>query len=343
MAIKKVQLKNFTVFEEANIDFCEGINVFIGENGTGKTHLMKLIYSACQAVDPKVSFSQKIVKTFRPDDFRISRLINRKPGTSSASVKVYADKENLTKFLSASFSTKTKKWDAEVKNEESWESKFNDLKSTFIPAKEILSNSYNIISAVEKNNVEFDDTYLDIIHSAKVDISAGRDANSKKNQLNRLEKIIEGKVLFDAVKDKFYLKQGQSKVEFNLVAEGIRKIALLWQLMKNGTLERGAVLFWDEPEANINPLHIPLIVDMLLELQSNGVQMFISTHDYILAKYFEIKTKNVDNILFHALYKVQDSGMKCESGKTFRDLKNNTITAAFEDLLDEVYEKGLGE
>ena len=57
MAIKKVQLTNFTVFESETIEFCEGINVFIGENGTGKTHIMKLIYSACQAVDPKVSFS----------------------------------------------------------------------------------------------------------------------------------------------------------------------------------------------------------------------------------------------------------------------------------------------
>jgi len=49
--------------------------------------------------------------------------------------------------------------------------------------------------------------------------------------------------------DRFYLKpENQAKIEFNLVAEGIRKIALLWQLIKNGTLEKGSVLFWDEPE-----------------------------------------------------------------------------------------------
>ena len=28
-----------------------GINVIIGENGTGKTHLMKALYSACQSAD----------------------------------------------------------------------------------------------------------------------------------------------------------------------------------------------------------------------------------------------------------------------------------------------------
>ena len=46
MAVKRIQLDNFTVFEEADIDFNPGINVLIGENGMGKTHVMKLLYSA---------------------------------------------------------------------------------------------------------------------------------------------------------------------------------------------------------------------------------------------------------------------------------------------------------
>ena len=38
--------------------------------------------------------------------------------------------------------------------------------------------------------------------------------------------------------DRFYLKPGtQAKLEFNLVAEGLRKIALLWQLIKTDTGE----------------------------------------------------------------------------------------------------------
>ena len=336
MAIQKIQLSNFTVFEQLDFEFCEGVNVFIGDNGTGKTHLMKLIYSACKAADPRISFSQKIVNTFRPDDFKIGRLVYRRPGTSSSSVKIQAKKEETLKTLSINFSTKTAKWDAEVKNEENWEKAFGNIESTFIPAKEILSNSYNIISANEKNNVDFDDTYIDIIHSAKVDISAGRDAESKKKQLQRLEKIIEGKVIFDVVKDKFYLKYGNSKVEFNLVAEGIRKIALLWQLMKNGTLEKGSILFWDEPEANINPMHIPLLVDMLLELQNNGVQIFISTHDYTLCKYFDIKAQSTSKVKFHSLYKTE-RGVKCEGSSKFKNLEKNTIRDTFIQLYkDEI-------
>lgn len=33
--------------------------------------------------------------------------------------------------------------------------------------------------------------------------------------------------------------------------------------------------FWDEPEANINPLYISIIVDMLLELQRKEVQILL--------------------------------------------------------------------
>ena len=118
----------------------------------------------------------------------------------------------------------------------------HNLESVFIPAKEILSNAYNLREASARGNVEFDDTYLDLIASARVDISSGKDTRGRRKYLETLQKINEGKVCIE--EDRFYLKPGnQDKIEFNLVAEGIRKMALLWQLIKNGTLERGSILF----------------------------------------------------------------------------------------------------
>lgn len=338
MKLKELKLKNYTVFEEAVFEFDEGINVFIGENGTGKTHIIKLLYSACQSANPKTSFSHKIVRTMLPDDFKILRLATRKQGNHSSSVKVTAlsSELNSNKTLSAEFNSKTKKWDAVVKGEEGWEKTFKDISSIFIPAKEILSNSFNLIAAVEKNNVKFDDTYVDIINSAKVDISAGRNSQEREKRLSKIEEIIDGKVFYDPDKDEFYLKKGNSRQEFNLVAEGIRKMALLWQLVKNGTLEKGSVLFWDEPEANINPIYISVIVELLLELQRDGVQIFISTHDYMLAKYFEIRKNERNSVLFHSL-KRSGNGVSVSSAREFGELKDNIIINSFEDLLDEIY------
>lgn len=337
MAIKKLTLDSFTVFENMEFEFSSGINVFIGENGTGKTHVMKVLYSACQAVRADISFSHKLVKVFKPDNLNISRLARRKVGSTNTKIKVFSEVASIT----AEFHNKTKKWDAKVVGEENWEKQLGDLTSTFIPAKEILSNAWNLEAAVDKNNVDFDDTYVDIVTSAKIDISAGKDSSDRKKYLDILQKITTGKVYLE--KEKFYLKPGnQAKIEFQLVAEGIRKIALLWQLIKNGTLERGSILFWDEPEANINPIHIPEIVEMLLELQKNGVQIFISTHDYILAKYFEVKRKDDDDVMFFSLYQ-GGNGVQSEKNKYFKNLKKNPIVNAFDKLLDEVYNNNLGE
>ncbi|WP_052700400.1 AAA family ATPase [Methylocucumis oryzae] len=42
--IDQLAVRNFTVFKEAELRFSPGLNVIIGENGTGKTHLLKLAY-----------------------------------------------------------------------------------------------------------------------------------------------------------------------------------------------------------------------------------------------------------------------------------------------------------
>lgn len=336
MGLKGMYLENFTVFKKTEIEFCDGINVFIGENGTGKTHIMKLLYAACQAAQVKttaVDLPQKIVKLFRPDDFNIGRLVSRKVGNGNSKVHIISNMNTLK----VSFERRTKRWEASVIGMPAWEKQYENLTSTFIPAKEILSNSRNLVQAIDKGNIDFDDTYKDLISTAALDVSSGRDNAQKRKYLQILQDIINGKVKYE--NEEFYLLSGnQSKLEFQLVAEGMRKIALLWQLIKNGTLEQGSILFWDEPEANINPKHIPALVDVLLSLQADGVQIFIATHDYVLAKYIEIKMTATCNTRFHSLYKTGDS-VEIESKAAFKDLVNNSIAEAFNRLLDEVFEQ----
>lgn len=344
MAITKIQLSNITIFKDVEMEFIDGINIFMGENGVGKTHVMKMLYSACQAVRRDVSFPNKVIRVFRPDDFNIRRLVSRKgrgqtgKGVTTAHVKVFSD----TSSISMSFTNATNKWDATVENEDVWEKQLADLTSTYIPAKEILSNSWNLMHASAQGNVNFDDTYLDIISAAMVDISAGRDSDTRRKYLNILQKITNGKVTLSD--ENFYLKPGNNaKLEFNLVAEGMRKIALLWQLIKNGTLEKGSILFWDEPEANINPRYIPALAEMLLALQRNHVQVFVATHDYFLAKYFEVKRMKDDKILYHSLYFADSkkNAVNCEVSTSFRDLEHNPIMETFLALYDEEVVKAM--
>ena len=331
MPLTRIKIENFTVFEDITIPFSKDLNILGGENGMGKTHVMKLAYAACQSRKHDVSFSQKTTMLFRPDQSGIGRLVNRnKNGENTARVLVESDIAQI----GMSFSTKTKKWDAEVKSEEKWEKQMSGTASVFIPAKEILSNAWNLDAAVKMGNVEFDDTYLDIIAAAKIDISTDVDSVARKKYLKILQKISNGKVTVQD--DRFYLKPGtQAKLEFNLVAEGIRKIALLWQLIKNGTLEKGSVLFWDEPEANINPKYIPVLAELLIMLEKEGVQIFVSTHDYFLSKYIEVKREKDSDVQYISLYKDEKNQVQCEIAKEFELLEHNTIMDTFRQLYRE--------
>ena len=335
MPLTKIELNNVTVFHELAVEFDPGVNILLGENGVGKTHIMKLLYAACQAKKSEVTFPYKTVMVFRPDDSNLGRLVNRNAdSTNGASVRVSSDDASMA----MKFSQKTTKYDADVTGKASWEKQLSDLSSVFIPAKEILSNAWNLSNAVRQGNIIFDDTYLDIIAAAEVNVATEADSSRKKKYLDELKKISKGTVTVQ--QEHFYLKPGnQARLEFNLVAEGLRKIALLWQLIKNGTLEKGAVLFWDEPEANINPKFIPEIAKILLMLQEDGVQVFVSTHDYFLAKYFDVLKSTKNTVRYYSFYKTAEGDGKehicVEQASEFKLLEHNTIMETFRKLYED--------
>ncbi len=45
MSVTNLSLKAFSLFREAEFAFSPGLNVLIGANATGKSHVMKLLYS----------------------------------------------------------------------------------------------------------------------------------------------------------------------------------------------------------------------------------------------------------------------------------------------------------
>ncbi|RKZ25413.1 AAA family ATPase, partial [bacterium] len=91
MPIKSVKLKNFTVFDELKLNFSDGINIFIGGNGTGKTHLLKVLYSACESTNPNVDFATKLLNVFLPSGKMLGRLVRRHKGSSRCLTEVFSE------------------------------------------------------------------------------------------------------------------------------------------------------------------------------------------------------------------------------------------------------------
>lgn len=341
MSIESIELRNFTVFKKLKINFSKGINIIIGENGTGKTQLIKAVYA-----DLQISKSKNIDDISRyfkyvndNDSFFVKQLKPLFLEVKAPKIENKSDKKYLMGKLNININGIKTSFgsDDECSYEISYPSK--EIKSTFIPAKDMITHSKGLVSMADKfNEFPFDKTLVDIIKIA-AQWQLKEVPKIALKILPILEKMMEGKVVIE--NEEFYVKKDNGDmVNFAVEAEGLKKIGLLWQLLMNENITEDSILLWDEPEANINPKFIPDLVEILVELQRNGVQIFVTTHDYIFAKYFDVKRSEKDEIMFYSLYRTSD-GVKHESNINFVDLKNNTIRDTFIQLYKDEVERAM--
>jgi ABC-type hemin transport system ATPase subunit len=335
MTLTRVKLERFTAFKELDLSLSGGVNVFIGANGTGKTHLLKVVYAACDVTKTKSDFADKLVRVFLPSGRAIGRLVKRQQGSVRAAVEVWRGNRKIR----ASFSNHSKKASsATVTGAESWSDEA--VESVYIPVKEMLSNGPGFRSLYAQREVHFEEVYADILDRAYRPALRGPMDRDRKRVLQILQRAVDGKVTVQD--EEFFLKNRDGNLEFTLLAEGMRKLGLLWLLVQNGTLLRGSVLFWDEPETNLNPKLFQVLMDILLQLQRLGVQVLVATHDYAILKELELGMRPSDQVCFHALYRDADDGeIRCESAARPFELNHSPIAEAFSSLYDRELERSL--
>lgn len=111
MKIHQLKLHDFMVFQDVDVRFSPNINIICGENGTGKTALLKVLYSFAKSCDVSKKSREEITKekfegilvsklqgVFRPDKDSIGRLVYRRQGSGHADVEIWYDKDSTFKF-----------------------------------------------------------------------------------------------------------------------------------------------------------------------------------------------------------------------------------------------------
>jgi len=94
------------------------------------------------------------------------------------------------------------------------------------------------------------------------------------------------------------------------------------------------VLFWDEPEANLNPSLIGCVIDILLHLQRLGVQVFIATHSHVVLKEIELRRVGTDEVRYASFFRGDSDGVQVETGNALLDLTHDKIRDTYIDLLE---------
>lgn len=337
--VTHVKLENFTSFAAMDQAFSPGVNVFIGANGTGKTHLLKVLYAACAVTvgeDREKSFALKLRNVFNPYEGRMGRIARRQ--STSVKTRIVVTRQGGSK-LTAEFSNHTNKPEAvRLTGEAGW--KKEGLTSAYIPVKEMLAHAPGFLATAAKREIAFEEVYVDIIRLAFLPRLKGPIDKDRQRLLTALQEAIDGKVV--AKGEYFFLKNKQGDLEFTLLAEGMRKLALIWLLIQNGTLLSGSVLFWDEPEANLNPALMGKVVEVIMELQRLGVQIFLTTHNYVLLKEFDLRKRQGDAIRYLSLYRDESGAVSVNTSDNYLGVDPNAIAGTFSDLYDRELTRSLG-
>lgn len=349
MKIQRLELQDFMIFHKVDTKFSPNINIISGENSTGKTALIKLLYSCVKSCDLlqnskgditkekiETTLVSKLQGVFRPNKDNVGRLVYRRQGGAKTNVTVSFDKGNRWEF---GFSNKHEK------HIEIMSSKLppSSVSTVYIPPKEIISSTENFVSLYADYHIAFEETYYDLARLLERPLKRGANTAEQNLVLKSFERILDGSII---QKDKiFYLQvKGAGEFEMGLVSEGYRKLATIMYLILSGSLSKNAILFWDEPETNMNPKMIQPLVDAIIELAKIGVQVFITTHDYFIQQCFNLAAAYPASdspslkYNFISLYK-SGSEVEIESAEQLTELSHNAIMEEFDQLYDR--EQGL--
>ncbi len=194
--------------------------------------------------------------------------------------------------------------------------------STIYSYRELMTIYPGFVALYDMHYVPFEETWRDTCVHLNVPQLKGRRTAAIADLLEPLENAMGGRIFLDK-SGRFYLKSAAGNMEMQLVSEGLRKLAMLAQLISNGVLQENGYVFWDEPEANLNPKLIKLIAEVIYSLANNGVQVFIATHSLFLLRELEIITSTKNEKSFSQRYfalKAEDESVSIEQGDALTDL-----------------------
>jgi len=188
----------------------------------------------------------------------------------------------------------------------------------FIPTREVFSLHPEITALYEERYMALDETHYDLCKALNLPLLKQR-PQELNDIIKPLEAELGGKVKMDRM-GHFYLDMPKrGKVEMSLIAEGLRKIAMLVYLIQNGSL--GSTLFWDETEANLNPRMMVKVVNALAELAQYGTQVILATHDLFLMKELSLLIESTPKMSAQFLsLRLDEAGVAVEQGRLLEDL-----------------------
>lgn len=338
--ITSLCLKEYGMIPEFICKNFSNINLVIGENGTGKTFLLKALYSATRAMEEYKRgddirtindvLAEKLRWTFQVD--KLGDMVTRS-SDESLNFEMELGTDHIGYQFSSSAASKVGTATAPAGKRET--------NSIFIPAKEVLS-LYSIIlkSREVDKSFGFDDTYYDLVKALRISPKKGKNYSAFSSSRKMLNGVIDGKVEYDETNGKWSYKNNRSqKFAIGATSEGVKKISIMDRLLSNGYLDNQSIIFIDEAESALHPTAICDFLSMIEKIATDmDLQFFISSHSYfVIKKLALIAKKNPGLVTCISLSKDK----KPEIHDLSDGMPDNSIIDASIALYEEEIEEGL--
>lgn len=367
--LKRLQIRDFTVFASADFEFSKGLNVIVGTNGTGKSHVLKLGYAVLkglkgrlqEAINSRAEGKKRpkalmapaqrvynpflgsiLLDIFRPAPFRLEELVRRGPISNDAALMFETYDERLKAgnftFDLAGHATESPfihrlpvqlAMPAEIVDS----IERDTAPPICIPAKEVLTLGW-MLPASKQFVLPLDEIYLDLLTQLS-GLSLQQPEPAAKTAIQELTATLQGQVEEEG--GSYYLAYPkQRRMEMTMVAEGLRKFGTLQKLLANGSLTPKTTLFWDEPEANLNPALLRKLAAVLVNLAKQGFQIILATHSLFLLKEFHIlsQTEKIP-VRYFGLFEGSDGATQVETTDDFETLEHiAALDAELEQTVD---------
>jgi predicted ATPase len=296
--LKRVHLKNFCAFSEADFQFSKNINVFIGDNGTCKSSLLKLCHAAESA-------------SFSADKFVMSKSTAHEYFSSKFKSNLtwaFRAKEisHLANFNAEDYALANVIIEFEDENQ-TIEASFNNISASSFSLKRMPSKlvenkpiwidfATSVLSMPDPTCVEIHPTIKDKVNEICEDIACD------------LRKIVGKTVSIDHF-GRCCLIETAEPLNPNCFSESIAIMLVLLRLIKTGAVFGSGQLFLDSPDANFGPKLTKTLSKTICALSESGVQVFLATQkNSMLEEIQSASTEKEMNCKFF-LHQISENGM----------------------------------
>ncbi|WGK70322.1 tetratricopeptide repeat protein [Candidatus Haliotispira prima] len=291
--VRKLRVQKFLHLDKPELEFT-GLNLFIGKNGTGKSHLLQLLYSALQ--DTEGGAGERGMSL--PEDARFT-----------VGLQNYDQSFEIT--------------------EKQRSVGGQSFQGVYIAPKEVLGIYKAVLARPNEYETIYQDTARLLIQTPPPSHQQSQEQTELldcfhahyqgRESVERAENSLPGKEFRYKTRTGEYIPLDQG-------AEGTKKIQQLKLLLENGSITRDSVLFMDEPEANLHPAYVRQLVQILVALAAKGVQIFMASHSYTVLKELAGASKRAgQKALCLPLLFREDGSVFCRSESLENGIPDNEI------------------